>query len=213
METKVSAILLAAGRSQRMGAPKPLLPVRGRPAVVRCLECLRDSQVADIVLVVNPEGGDIVNAAGGFPVRVAVNELPGSDMAGSVKAGMFLVEHDATGILVCLCDHPLVSPDTIASMTSAHSRMPGAIVIPAFRGRKGHPTLFPRRILEDLGTFATLRDLIGHHPAKILLLDVDDEGVVLDMDTPEDYQRILDRQALSHLHRPAKQAGPGKSEG
>src|SRR5512139_179284 len=151
METRVSAIVLAAGRSQRMGALKPLLPVRGRPAVVRCLECLRDSQVADIVLVVNPEGGAIVEAAGEFPVRVAVNELPGSDMAGSVKAGLPLVDCDATGVLVCLCDHPLVSPETIASMTSAHSRMPGAIVIPAWHGRKGHPTLFPRLLLEDLG--------------------------------------------------------------
>jgi molybdenum cofactor cytidylyltransferase len=213
VETKVSAILLAAGRSQRMGAPKPLLPVQGRPAVVRCLECLRGSQVADIVLVVNPEGGAIAEAAGEFPVRVAVNELPGSDMAGSVKAGLPLVDRDATGILVCLCDHPLVSPDTIASMTSSHSRMPDAIVIPAWRGRKGHPTLFPRLLLEDLGTFATLRDVIGHHNAKINILDVDDEGIVLDMDTPEDYKRIQDRQALNPLHRPARQAGPGKSEG
>jgi len=176
-----------------MGAPKPLLPVQGRPAVVRCLESLRDSQVADIILVVSPEGGAIVEASGGFPVRVAVNELPGSDMAGSVKAGMSLVERDATGVLVCLCDHPLVSPDTIASITSAHSRMPGAIVIPAWRGRKGHPTLFPRLLLEDLGTFATLRDVIGHHNTEISILDVDDEGVVLDMDTPEDYRRILDQ--------------------
>jgi molybdenum cofactor cytidylyltransferase len=192
--TKVSAILLAAGRSQRMGSPKPLLPVQGRPAVVRCLECLRDSQVADVVLVVNPGGGDIVDAVRNFPVRVAVNELTGSDMAGSVKAGLPLVDLGATGVLVCLCDHPLVSPDTLASMTSAHSQTPGAIIIPTWRGAKGHPTLFPRPVLEDLGTFATLRDVIGRHSAKIALLDVDDEGVVLDMDTPGDYRRILDRQ-------------------
>ncbi|MGE5843348.1 MAG: nucleotidyltransferase family protein [Syntrophaceae bacterium] len=213
METRVSAILLAAGRSQRMGAPKPLLPIRGRPAVVRCLECLRDSQVPDIVVVVNPEGGAIAEAAGEFPVRVAVNELPGSDMAESVKAGLSLVDRDATGVLVCLCDHPLVSPETIAAMASAHSRMPGAIVIPAWRGRRGHPTLFPRLLLEGLETFATLRDIIGHHDSEISILDVNDEGVVLDMDTPEDYQRILDRQARSHLQRPAGKAGPGKSEG
>ena len=193
MGTKVSAILLAAGRSQRMGAPKPLLPVQGRPAVVRCLEGLQGSQVADIVLVVNPEGGGIVEAVMGFPVRVAVNEMPGSDMAGSVKAGLHLVNRDATAVLVCLCDHPLVRPETIEAMVSLHARLPGTIVIPAWHGRRGHPTLFPRVVLEDLGTFATLRDVIGHHNAKITLLDVDDEGVVLDMNTRGDYRRILDR--------------------
>jgi CTP:molybdopterin cytidylyltransferase MocA len=71
--------------------------------------------------------------------------------------------------------------------------MPGAIVIPAYRGRKGHPTLLPRFVLEDLVKVATLRDVIGQHSAKITLLDVDDEGVILDMDTPEDYRKILER--------------------
>jgi molybdenum cofactor cytidylyltransferase len=191
--TEVSAILLAAGLSQRMGAPKPLLPIQGRPAVVRCLESLRNSGIAEIVLVVNPEGGDIVDAAKDIPARVAVNELPGSDMAASVRAGLELVNRFAAGVLVCLCDHPLIRPETLESMILAHSRMPGTIIIPVYHGRKGHPTLFPRFVLEDLAKVATLRDVIGQHSAKITLLDVDDEGVILDMDTPEDYRKILER--------------------
>jgi CTP:molybdopterin cytidylyltransferase MocA len=75
-------------------------------------------------------------------------------------------------------------------MISAHIQKPDAIIIPAYRGRKGHPTLFPRSVLEDLGKVATLRDVIGRHHAKIFLLEVEDEGVVLDMDTPEDYLRV-----------------------
>ncbi len=192
MKPSVSAILLAAGLSQRMGAPKQLLPVQGRPAVARCLESLRDSGITDIILVVSPEGGDIVKAASGFPVRVAVNDLPQSDMAASVKAGLAYIDRDETGVLICLCDYPLVRSTTLGSMISAHSQKPDAIIIPVYRGRRGHPTLFPRFILEDLGTVATLRDLIGCY-AKILLLDVDDEGVILDMDTPEDYLRIRER--------------------
>jgi molybdenum cofactor cytidylyltransferase len=193
VKTSVSAILLAAGRSQRMGTPKQLLPIQGRPTVIRCLESLRDSQVPDVVIVVNPEGGDIVNAAQGFHARVAVNEIPGSDMAASVKAGMACISDAATGVLICLCDHPLVRPETIGSMVSAHSRKPDAIIIPRYLGRKGHPTLFPRFVLEDLEKLATLRDVIGQHVTKLSLLDVDDEGVILDMDTPEDYRRIRDR--------------------
>jgi molybdenum cofactor cytidylyltransferase len=193
VKTSISAILLAAGQSQRMGTKKQLLPVQGLPAVVRCLESLRDSQVADVVIVVNPKGVDIVDATKGFPVKVAVNELPGSDMASSVKAGMACIDNDATGIMIHLCDHPLVRPETLGSMISAHSRKPDAIIIPLYRGRKGHPTLFPRFVLEDLGKVATLRDVIGQHFTKISLLDVDDEGVILDMDTPEDYRKIRDR--------------------
>jgi molybdenum cofactor cytidylyltransferase len=189
----VSVILLAAGRSQRMGAKKQLLPIQGRPALVRCLESLREAQAAEIVLVVNPEAGDILDAAKDFPVRVAVNEMPESDMAASVKTGLACIDRDATGVLVCLCDHPLVRPITLDAIVSAHVRMPDAIIIPVYRGRKGHPTLFPRSLLEELGTGATLRDIIGHHHAKISFLNVDDEGVILDMDTPEDYRRILDR--------------------
>jgi molybdenum cofactor cytidylyltransferase len=189
----VSVILLAAGRSQRMGAKKQLLPVQGRPAVVRCLESLGDARAAEIILVVNPESGDIVDAAKDFSVRITVNEMPESDMAASVKTGLACIDRDATGVLVCLCDHPLVRPATLAAMVSAHARMPDAIIIPVYHGRKGHPTLFPRSLLGELEIRATLRDVIGHHRAKISFLDVDDEGVILDMDTPEDYRRILDR--------------------
>jgi CTP:molybdopterin cytidylyltransferase MocA len=146
-----------------------------------------------MVLVVNPDGDSIVIAAKNIPARVAVNELPGSDMAASVRAGLELVNRDATGVLVCLCDHPLVRPETIEAMLSLHARRPDAIIIPAYRGRKGHPNLFPRFALEDLGGVATLRDVIVRHSANITLLGVDDEGVILDMDTPEDYRSILER--------------------
>lgn len=114
-------------------------------------------------------------------------------MASSVKAGMACIDNDATGIMICLCDHPLVRPETLGYMISAHIQKPDAIIIPAYLGRKGHPTLFPRSVLEDLGKVATLRDVIGRHHAKIFLLDVEDEGVILDLDTPEDYQKIKDR--------------------
>jgi molybdenum cofactor cytidylyltransferase len=191
--TNVSVILLAAGRSQRMGVKKQLLPIQGRPAIVRCLESLRDAQAAGIVLVVNPEAGDIVDAAKDFPIRVAVNEMPESDMAASVKTGLACIDRNATGVLVCLCDHPLVRPATLEALVSAHARMPDAIIIPVYHGRKGHPTLFPRPLLEEIATRATLRDVIGHHHSSISFIDVDDEGVILDMDTPEDYRRILDR--------------------
>jgi len=73
------------------------------------------------------------------------------------------------------------------------SASPGRIIIPVYQGRKGHPTLFPYHVIMELRKCETLRDLIHSHGERILYLGVTDEGTVLDMDTPEDYQKILER--------------------
>ncbi len=176
-----------------MGTTKQLLPVDHCPAIVRCIENIRDSGVDDIVVVVGPEGAEIVKVLKGLPVAIAVNDLPESDMAASVRAGLSAVDSSSTGVFVCLCDHPLVLSATLKAMAGKHAMKLNAIIIPMFRGRKGHPTLFPRFVLDDIKNLVTLRDVINCHKEKILFFNADDEGVVLDMDTPEDYQIILDR--------------------
>lgn len=176
-----------------MGTVKQLLPVHDRPAVVRCVENIRGSGIADIVVVVSPVGSKVIEALSGLPVAITVNDLPGSDMAASVKTGLNAVDPLSTGIFVCLCDHPLVSSATLIAMGNLHNDVPDQIVIPVFQGRKGHPTLFPHSVFADMEGNATLRDIINLHKESIMFFDVADEGTVLDMDTPEDYQRILDR--------------------
>ncbi len=193
MATDVSALLLAAGESVRMGRAKQLLPIGGHPAIVRCLVSIREGGVDDVVVVIRSGAADVLDAIRGFPVRLAVNDLPGSDMAASVRAGLEAMNPGSTGILVCLSDYPLVKPSTLATMKREHGRNPDAIVIPTHRGRKGHPTLFPRAVLEEIATLPTLRDIIQRHPDRLVRLEVDDEGILLDMDTPGDYQRILER--------------------
>ena len=193
MAPDVSALLLAAGESVRMGRPKQLLPVGGRPAVVRCLESILEAGVGDVIVVIRSGAADVLDAIRGFPVRLAVNDRPGSDMAASVRAGLGATAVRATGILVCLSDHPLVMPSTLAAMKREHLDRPDAVVIPTHQGRKGHPTLFPRAALEGIATLPTLRDIVRRHRDRVVHLDVDDEGILLDMDTPEDYRRIIER--------------------
>lgn len=193
MAPDVSALLLAAGESVRMGRAKQLLSVGGRPAVVRCLESILEAGVDDVTVVIRPGAKDVAEALRGFPVRLAVNDRLGSDMAASVRAGLGATDARATGILVCLSDYPLVKPFTLAAMKQEHLAGPGAIVIPTHQGRKGHPTLFPRSALAEIATLPTLRDIIRRHRDLIVHLEVDDEGILLDMDTPEDYRRILQR--------------------
>jgi CTP:molybdopterin cytidylyltransferase MocA len=114
-------------------------------------------------------------------------------MAESVRVGLGAVDGSSTGIFICLSDHPLVVTATLNAMGREHNVSPDAIIIPMFQGRRGHPTLFPRFILEELRIHSTLRDVINSHKDKILFFNVADEGVVMDMDTPEEYQKILER--------------------
>jgi len=184
-----------------MGTAKQLLPVADRPAVVRCTESIRDSGVDNIVVVVNPEGNEIVRVLKDFPVTIAVNDLPEGDMASSVRVGLNVINDSSTGIFICLCDYPLATSATLSAMSREHNVRSDAIIIPTFQGRRGHPTLFPRFILEEVKKHPTLRDVISSHKDKIFFFSVADEGVVLDMNTPEEYQKILERCWLVTLRR------------
>jgi CTP:molybdopterin cytidylyltransferase MocA len=92
-----------------------------------------------------------------------------------------------SGVVVALCDYPLVTPATISRLVSRHGEAPGAILIPSHGGRRGHPTLFPAAVLNELVVGGTLRDVVRLDPLRVRLVDTDDPGILLDMDTPEDY--------------------------
>lgn len=176
-----------------MGRCKQLLPLPDRPAVVRCVETLLAAGVDEVVVVIGPEGDAVAQAIADLPVTVVRNEDPESDMAGSVRVGLAALGRSAERIFVSLCDHPLVAPQTLAAMRRQGAERPEAIVIPCHRGRKGHPTLFPRLLLEEIESLPTLREVIGRHSEVVSFLETEDEGTVLDMDTWEDYQRLLGR--------------------
>jgi CTP:molybdopterin cytidylyltransferase MocA len=172
-----------------MGTAKQLLPLGPKPAIRHCLDSVVSAGVRDIVVVLGVVHDDIEAAVRGLPVRTAVNSDPQSDMAGSVRTGLGAIDPAATAVLICLSDHPLVSAGTIAAIVRSHSEHADSIIIPRYQGRRGHPTLFPRAAIEHVVRGATLRDVIAARAGQVSLVDVDDEGVVQDMDTPEDYAR------------------------
>ncbi len=114
-------------------------------------------------------------------------------MAESVRLGIEAMRPDAVGALIGLVDHPLVQAETLEQLTAAAAASPERIIIPTFQGRRGHPTFFPGELLREIYQGHNLREIIGRHPESITLVPVADEGVVLDMDTPEDYREICRR--------------------
>jgi molybdenum cofactor cytidylyltransferase len=111
-------------------------------------------------------------------------------MASSVRAGRDALPAEFSGVIVSLCDYPLVSAATVSRLIEDHVDSPDNIIIPRHGGRRGHPLVFPRATLNELTSGLILRDLVQSNPERIHCLDVDDLGVLIDMDTPEDYHRI-----------------------
>ena len=190
MEPTVSALVLAAGLSSRMGRTKQLLLLDGKPVITHCLDALLDSGIRDILVVVGPQHGEIVERLPGVPVRIAVNETPKCEMAESIRTGLRALGIVKPGILVCLSDHPLVSATTIRTLTDAFCNNPDRIIIPVHGGRRGHPTIFPTTVINDIFSGMTLRDIVQNNSRRVLTINVDDEGVLLDLDTEEDYKTM-----------------------
>ena len=196
MTGSVAAILLAAGKSRRMGSCKQLLSLGESTVIVRCVVALVTGGAGEIVVVVSEEGHEVAEAVRDYPVRIVVNPECEGDMASSVRAGRDALPAEASGVIVCLCDYPLVSAGTINSLIVEHGDSPGSIIIPCHQERRGHPLLFPRAVLNELVDDMILRDLVRRDPNRIRSLDVADPCVLLDMDTPEDYRRILSMMQL-----------------
>ncbi len=172
-----------------MGTQKQLLLLGDRPIIRRCADTILASGVQDLVVVVNGKDERTVEALAGLPVKIVRNDADDSQMADSVRIGVRSLDDRFSGILICLSDHPLVAPETFRTVIQAHHRGPDRIIIPCHGGRRGHPALFSRTILNEVLFGGTLRDIIGKDESRVHPIEVDDEGVLLDMDTDADYQR------------------------
>jgi CTP:molybdopterin cytidylyltransferase MocA len=171
-----------------MGRQKQLLLLGDRSVIRRCVDTVFDSGVQDVVVVVNRDGDKIVEDLGGLAVRIVRNDAAESQMADSVRIGLRAIDESFSGVLVCLSDHPLIAPKTFRTLIEAHHRAPDGIIVPSHAGRRGHPALFSRTILNEVLSGGTLRDIIKKDERRVRLIEVNDEGILLDMDTNEDYQ-------------------------
>ncbi|QOX80471.1 nucleotidyltransferase family protein [Trichlorobacter lovleyi] len=190
MKRTVAAVLLAAGKSSRMGSCKPLLPLGDGTVISRCLDTLQRGGVNEVVVVVSLQGEAVARAARDHGVRCVVNPDEGGDMASSIRVGRDSITPETSGIIVALCDYPLVLPDTVTALIDQHLLHPESIITPTCGGRRGHPLLLPRLMLEELSEGNTLRDLLQKDAARIRDLPLEDSGVLIDMDTPDDYRAV-----------------------
>lgn len=187
----VAAVLLAAGRSRRMGAFKPLLPFGGRSVVEACVGSLLEAGASEVVVVVGHRGEEVRAAlAREKRVRFAVNEDAESGMGVSIARGVEAVSGAAGAVLVALVDHPAVPPRAIRILIEARARTGARIVVPEWRGRGGHPVLIDLALREELLGVAPekgLRALFEARRGEVLRVASDSPFVARDMDTWGDY--------------------------
>jgi CTP:molybdopterin cytidylyltransferase MocA len=188
----ISAILLAAGRSRRMGAFKPLLPFGDQTVIECCITNLQAADVADIVVVVGHRAEDLRERLKTLKVTFAVNPDPDSAMSVSIARGVEAVRAGARGLLIALVDHPGVSPESIRAVIDAW-RNGARLVQPEYEGHGGHPVLIDlayRNDLLALDPAGGLRSLFAAHRQDVRRVPVQSPYVARDMDTWEDYRRL-----------------------
>ena len=188
----VAALLLAAGRSRRMGAFKPLLPFGDRTVIECCIDNLRGAEIDDIVVVVGHRAEDIREQLRNSQVSFAVNPDPDSEMSASIALGLKQVSSNARSLLLALVDHPAVPPEVIRNLIEEWKR--GAMLVqPEHGGRGGHPVLIDMAYRDELLVLDPaqgLRVLFATHREKVRRVPVESPYVARDMDTWEDYRRL-----------------------
>jgi molybdenum cofactor cytidylyltransferase len=189
-DSKVAAIVLAAGRSTRMGGPNKLLAELSDKKLVRIVaEQALASKANEVIVVTGHQAELVEQALAGLSVRFVRNPDFAGGLASSVKAGIAAVPDSADGAVVCLGDMPMVSTDLLDRLIEAFAPDRGnLIVVPVADGRRGNPVLWSRRFFNELMTLdgdVGARHLIAKHAEAVAEVVVEGDGAFLDIDTPQ----------------------------
>jgi molybdenum cofactor cytidylyltransferase len=186
----VTAIVLAAGRSTRMGGPNKLLAeIDGKKLVRIAAEQALASKASSVIVVTGHQADLVEQALAGLNVKFARNPDFAGGLASSVKAGIAAVPENADGAIVCLGDMPLISAKLIDQLIETFAPDRGHLIaVPVSEGRRGNPVLWSRRFFKELMTLdgdVGARHLIAKHAEAVAEVPVDGQSAFLDIDTPQ----------------------------
>lgn len=189
----ITAVVLAAGVSRRMGRPKMLLPWGETTVIRRVVDTLIAAGLDEVVVVTGELRAEVEAALSAMPARVVYNpEYRDGEMLRSFQEGLAVLGEKPSAALVALGDQPQIEAAVVRAVLDARLKDPLRIVVPSYRQRRGHPWLLPRAWWDEvrgLRAPATLRDFLNAHAADIEYVAVDSPGILQDLDTPDDYAR------------------------
>ena len=190
----IVAVVLAAGRSARMGTQKLLLPLGGKPVIARILDELLLSRLEEIVVVIGRDAAQIRQALTPRPVSFVENPDPDGDMLSSVRCGLLALPANTETVLLVPGDQARLGSALVRELIAAYRASERSIAVPIHAGHRGHPLLFSAGYRDEiLSRFdgVGLRGLLLAHPDEILEWPTSDAAVLEDLDRPNDYRRVL----------------------
>ena len=197
MKKRIFALVPAAGMSTRMGAPKQLLPFGGKTVLQTVVDTLLEANLDGILVVLGHRAEAVRESLAQRPVLFQLNPDYRNGMFSSILCGLSALEKSADAALIALGDQPNVRASVAGMVAAAYRKGNKGIVVPVYRGRRGHPALVDLgRYLSEIRSLAGedgLKPVMRGHPDDTLEVEVEDEGVLRDIDTPEEYRAELDR--------------------
>ncbi len=190
----ISAVILAAGESRRMGEQnKLLLPISGEVLILKFVKSVCASDVDDVLVVVGHEAEKIKDILQGQPVRFVANPSYLVGMTTSIQSGVRAVSPESDGLLICLSDMPFAETSDFNCLIHAFNdfRLPESslIVVPVFQEKRGNPVLFSREFREKILQYKGdgCRGILQEYPKSVMEVMMGNDNLLRDVDTPEDY--------------------------
>ena len=189
----IVAVVLSAGASTRMGSPKALLPVEGVPFIERIVRALERADVDKTLVVLGYNADAMREAITYLGVDTVVNPEYARGQLSSLQTAIRALDGEAVeAILVHLVDHPFIESEVVNRMIGAFRAQGKLIVVPRFAGRRGHPVLFSSKLFPEFMAASLetgAKPVVRGHPEETLELETGEEGILIDIDTPEEYRK------------------------
>ncbi|TGE39319.1 HD domain-containing protein [Desulfosporosinus fructosivorans] len=190
----VAAVILAAGYSFRMKSFKPLLPLGSVRVVEKAVHAFQEAAIQDIRVVLGHRANELLPVLEGLKVQSVINDNYAEGMFSSVKAGVKSLSQDIDGFFLLPVDNPIIQQNTLSELYQTFSTGKFGIVYPAFHGKRGHPPLISCRYANEILDWngkGGLKNLLEYYEVDAVNVELEDRGVLMDMDTPEDYRKML----------------------
>jgi molybdenum cofactor cytidylyltransferase len=192
--TGMWAIILAAGESRRMGSPKMLLPFNGTTVIGQVIENVLAAGVIDTLVIAGADREEIIKAVKSYPVQHSYNDNFRSGMLSSVQCGFAFLPDHCHAALIVPGDQPMISAMEIKKVMEAWKESGKGIVMPVYNGKRGHPLVVDMKYRAEVLSLPEedgLRALAARHPDDVIEAETDDQSVLRDIDTREDYLNEL----------------------
>jgi len=175
-----------------MGTNKLSLPWRRKTVLEHCLRVLLSSEVGEVWVVLNRQTWELGKRLRMPRVKLVRNPRSQEGMSTSIRKGIQAMGQKSRAVLIALGDHPLLKANTVNALIRTYVEKKGTIIVPVFRGKRGHPVLFDRRYMKELLKLKKdvgARTLLERHREEVYEVHSKSEGVVVDIDTWEEYRR------------------------